>query len=132
MVRIELETKPAAAGINRAHVLRVRKVEYLEAKLQTLMLAPGHVKRLTQSHVDVEVAGQANDISVAGFARIRSAPPRVTLEQALAEEFSPVRGAALRWRQTRAATLRIPVGGPASIIVRTEDRQAGVPTENAT
>src|ERR1043166_4739105 len=97
MVRIELETKPAAAGINRSHVLRVRKVEYLEAKLQTLMLAPGHVKRLTQSHVDVEVAGQANDISVAGLDRIRSAPTRVGLEQAIAEEFAALRGAALTW-----------------------------------
>src|SRR5437588_2929028 len=55
--RIANYTKPSAANVNEAEMLRVRDVEHIPTKLQLVTFAPRHLPRFPQPEIDINVPG---------------------------------------------------------------------------
>src|SRR5688500_3430698 len=131
------ERIPAEAQVRNGQTikpLRVGNVENLPTELQR-MTFPRQVERLVESHVERDVAGRAQHVSIADLTRTSRSEAAID-RQRIAEHVRRAVGVILsrrRLHRTHANTVRlhVPVCRPDTAIEWRLDRQAAVPTENA-
>src|SRR5262249_39351478 len=117
----------------RRQGLEVGHVEHLPAKLELLVLAPGHIKGFAQSHIGVHIVWLAERIAWTAFAGIGVA-------EALVDGLEIAAGTAKQlWRTGTAragvystsgcyVSLYVPVRRPARVVVGVTDGQSRIPT----
>src|SRR3984893_797339 len=145
-IRIQWNAEPAAAGVERAHLLRIGHVEDLPAELQFVTLRnpgrnPAEVECLAESHVDNDVSGHPENVAFAGLTgigipKVLESEDRITAEELRRSHRIP------GWTCVEVScpdciALNVPVGSPARVVkhaggsVVEANRHAGIESEDA-
>src|SRR2546423_3169141 len=104
-------------SIDVSQTLCVREIEHLPTYLQLVAFAPGHCECLSHSHVNIDVAWIAKNVSVATFTRLTT-PEALIHSCRIREEICRMRGIAATSRTfrylcyTRDIIAAIPIRGP--------------------
>src|SRR6185503_5227404 len=96
-----------------------------------MTFAPGHRELLAETNIEVCVARKTQLVSITSLAVIRSAPTLIRVQQACAKEFVSLNRTRLNGSKSNAATLNVPVCGPASVIIGAENRETCIPAPDA-
>jgi len=146
LIGIQRDAETAAAPVEGSHALMVEDVENLPAELQLVVLGDlrceaVQVEGFAESHVDVVVAGHAEDVTFTGFtwvgvSEMREREVRVAAEQ-LRSAIDGPRGARLKISSPYCVALDFPVRCPSRVVkhaccsIVEPDRQAGIPAKDS-